>query len=403
MNDHRRPLLQNDRGAMMLLGIFMTTIVIGMLYYVAGIGETITYRERMQDAVDSGAYAGSLLYARSMNVIALLNLAVASVFAIAVAWQAAYLLLQAAAVRAAADCNPPYRWSGCIPALCLTIFAIPEARCDAQDKRDIAEQVARNARSASNAIAGATRLAAIGTAFETINIYDPPVTFGAGLGGEIPLDDEDRSTACDEIIGGRETDGLFDLRGPSMSWTDQPLVTTAALAVQIGRPYASDCGASSYFNQVALTAPAMVYLACSRISFLGGIAADMDGYTKKIRDGVLMGGSEFQFRAFAMAATDAMPFESNQERVDFVTWGREDTSATNSIVGVLEETARFSVAQAEYYYDDTYDDGNRRELWAWRLKWRSRLRRFRLGGGGSSGCPPFAAGVCDALNSAVIH
>ncbi|HJL46152.1 MAG TPA: pilus assembly protein TadG-related protein, partial [Polyangiaceae bacterium LLY-WYZ-15_(1-7)] len=55
----RRSLLRDDEGAMMLLGVFMTTLVVAMLYYIAGVGETIVYRERMQDAADAGAMAGA--------------------------------------------------------------------------------------------------------------------------------------------------------------------------------------------------------------------------------------------------------------------------------------------------------------------------------------------------------
>ena len=46
-------IVRNENGAMMIIGVFMATFVVAMLYYVAGIGETIVYRERMQDAADS--------------------------------------------------------------------------------------------------------------------------------------------------------------------------------------------------------------------------------------------------------------------------------------------------------------------------------------------------------------
>jgi hypothetical protein len=370
---------------MMLLGIFMTTIVIGMLYYLAGVGETITYRERMQDAVDSGAFAGSLLYARAMNVIVLLNMAVASVFAIAVAAYAAMLLLLAAAGAASADCNPPYRWSGCIPALCLMTCAVPQACDNADEKRDIAKDVAENAQRSANAIATATRIAAVGAAFEITTFrYQPPVQIGAGIGNEMPLDDENPSRACDEIL-------TFD--GPAGAPLDMPILAVSGFAYDIARPFASDCSATNYLNQVAVSSIGFVYLSCWIIE------DDIAGRTKKIQDDVNMGGPEFQFRTFAMAQDDALPFEPNQERVELVTWGNEDSSTMDGVVGFLEEANRFSVAQSEYYFDGDDD----RELWTWRMNWRSRLRRFRLGGGGASGCPGFMGTVCDGLNSAVIH
>jgi hypothetical protein len=373
---------------MMLLGIFMTTIVIGMLYYLAGVGETITYRERMQDAVDSGAFAGSLLYARAMNVIVLLNMAVASVFAIAVAAYAAIFLLMAAAGAASADCNPPYRWSGCIPALCLMTCAVPQACDNADEKRDIAKDVAENAQRSANAIANATRIAAVGASAEIISLrYRPPVQLGAGIGNEMPLDDEDPTHACEEILAFSGPSGIASLP------PDMPILAVSGFAYDIARPYASDCSASNYLNQVAASSILWVYISCYMIR------DDIAGRTKKIQDDVNMGGPEFQFRTFAMAQDDALPFEPNQERVELVTWGNEDSSATGGITDFLEEANRFSVAQAEYYFDGDDD----RELWTWRLNWRSRLRRFRFGGGGASGCPGFMGTVCDGLNSAVIH
>ncbi|MBX3251467.1 MAG: hypothetical protein KF901_30090 [Myxococcales bacterium] len=390
MNERPR-LLRDDRGAMMLLGIFMATIVIGMLYYVAGVGETITYRERMQDAVDSGAFAGSLLYARAMNVIVLLNMAIASVFAVAVAAYAAIFLIIGAALSAWSSCSIPWNIPACIAAACLTCSGIPSACDNADSKRDIARDVARNANNAANAIATATRIAAIGASAEIISMrYTPPVSIGAGIGAAMPLDDESPSRVCDEILTFSGPSGFFSLP------PDSPYPATALIAYQEARRIANDCSAASYVDRAGGLATAFLwtYLSCYMIR------GDVDNRTKKIRDGVRMGGNEFQFRTFAMAGEDHMPFEPNQERVELVTWGRTDSGGLGSIMGFLENANRFSVAQAEYYYDGDDDRG----LWTWRLKWRSRLRRFRLtDGGGAGGCPPFMSGVCDQLQRLVIH
>lgn len=384
MSDHRTNLYGDQRGAMMLLGIFMTTIVIGMLYYLAGVGETITYRERMQDAVDSGVFAGSLLYARAMNVIVLLNMATASVFAVAVAAYAAMFMLFSAAAAASAECNWA-NWSPCFIAACLSACA-PQAACDAQEQRDIAIDVAENAHSAAGQIATATRIAAgLASAEIIMGRYRPPVQIGFGIGPEMPLDDEDPSRACSEILTFSGPQGIT--RG------DSPWPLVSLMAYEFARPYASDCGGTRYLTQVMPTGIGATLLSCYIIR------SDIAGYTKKIQDDVQMGGREFQFRGFAMAQDDAMPFEPNQERVDFVTWGKEDTSSLGEIVGFLEEVNRFSVAQSEYYFDGDDD----REMWTWRMNWRSRLRRFRIGSGDAGVCPPWIADVCDRLSTLVIH
>ena len=48
-------LIADQSGAIMVMGVFMAVLLVGFMYYVIGVGETIFYRERMGDAVDAGA------------------------------------------------------------------------------------------------------------------------------------------------------------------------------------------------------------------------------------------------------------------------------------------------------------------------------------------------------------
>lgn len=75
----------DESGAMMVMGIFMAMMLVGMIYYVVGIGDAIVYRERMQDAADSSAFASAVLHARGMNFIVLINIIMAALLAILVA------------------------------------------------------------------------------------------------------------------------------------------------------------------------------------------------------------------------------------------------------------------------------------------------------------------------------
>ena len=45
----------DERGAMMLMSIFMAMIMVAMLYYVAAVGESVAFRERIQDGATSDA------------------------------------------------------------------------------------------------------------------------------------------------------------------------------------------------------------------------------------------------------------------------------------------------------------------------------------------------------------
>lgn len=78
-------LAKDDQGAILVLGIFMCVGLAGMLWYLAGIGDAIIYRQRMQEAADATAYSGAVLLARGMNLIVFLNLIMACILAVRVA------------------------------------------------------------------------------------------------------------------------------------------------------------------------------------------------------------------------------------------------------------------------------------------------------------------------------
>ncbi len=86
-------LRDDERGAIMVLGIFMCACMVGALWYLAGIGSAIVYRERMQEAADAIAFSGAVLHARGMNLIVLINLVMAAILAIRVALRVAQLAL----------------------------------------------------------------------------------------------------------------------------------------------------------------------------------------------------------------------------------------------------------------------------------------------------------------------
>lgn len=77
-------IVRNTEGAVMLIAAFMAMVAIGALYYLAGLGDAIIAQERMQDAADATAFSSAVIHARGMNVLALLNLVMASVLAIVV-------------------------------------------------------------------------------------------------------------------------------------------------------------------------------------------------------------------------------------------------------------------------------------------------------------------------------
>jgi hypothetical protein len=80
-----KALLRCERGAIMVMALFMAIFATGCLYYIAGIAEAIAQREVMQDAADAAAFSAAVLHARGMNVIALINMTMAALLAVLVA------------------------------------------------------------------------------------------------------------------------------------------------------------------------------------------------------------------------------------------------------------------------------------------------------------------------------
>ena len=81
----KKSLADDRRGAIMVVAVFMSAFLVGGLWYIIGIGDTILYRERMQEAADAVAYAGAVYHARGMNIIAMINIIMAGILAVLVA------------------------------------------------------------------------------------------------------------------------------------------------------------------------------------------------------------------------------------------------------------------------------------------------------------------------------
>jgi hypothetical protein len=84
---------KDDRGAVMVIGVFMSAFLVGCLWYIIGLGDAVVYRQYMQDGADATAYAAAVYQARGMNIIALMNLIMAAVLAVLVALKIAQVLI----------------------------------------------------------------------------------------------------------------------------------------------------------------------------------------------------------------------------------------------------------------------------------------------------------------------
>jgi hypothetical protein len=86
-------LYRNQDGAIMVIGVFIAIVLVGLLFYISGVGQIVFRRERMQDAADAVALATAIGHARGMNLIVFINLVMAALVAILLALKMIELLL----------------------------------------------------------------------------------------------------------------------------------------------------------------------------------------------------------------------------------------------------------------------------------------------------------------------
>jgi len=70
----RPGLLEDQRGAIMVMGLFMATMLIGGMWYMKGIGDAIVFRDRMQESADHVVFSSAAVHARGMNLISIINI-----------------------------------------------------------------------------------------------------------------------------------------------------------------------------------------------------------------------------------------------------------------------------------------------------------------------------------------
>jgi hypothetical protein len=182
-----RELREDESGAMMVIGLFFALFLVGALYYLLGIGQAAIYRERMQDAADTAAFAGAVVKARAMNFIALINMIMAMLLAILIAIYAIYLMLAAAGYvilpglcAAGWVCWP---CAAACPFIGPTINAANMVKRIYEAARRVIEPIIKAGSKAGEAISqAAPAVSAFASYVRVDTTYKPPATFGISLG-----------------------------------------------------------------------------------------------------------------------------------------------------------------------------------------------------------------------------
>jgi hypothetical protein len=445
----QRSLRNDTSGAIMVMGVFMAVLLCGMLYYLVGIGETILYRERMQDGTDAGVFAAAVLHARGMNLIVLINMIMAAVLAVLVALRVAEAVALAGALLADFLCGVSI--FGCGPCAVACGFSLPlhTAHINIRNAADGVEPVVHGILTVGHAgqraiqygmpVAGQMKVVDL-----TRGAYRPPMDFAfvVPLYRPLPVEDEDFSVLCGKagnIVGsvaGAPVDVFLGVPivGNLMSSLIGTLASTfpgffcgssdggggSSVTVEYGPAEAAACEDASEAAEEEdedVECPTSIPVGGSVGPIDPGIGpGGCQMCPMRVVDDTHLGDEAFQLRVIGIGTER---FDENEEGVTVATLGeRPDESGFYSTLRNLD---RLGVAQAEFYWSCNGGDDCEREDWMWHANWRARLRRFRIGtqldavdgfcanasaddgeGGGTGICGSLGAGL-GLIEPVVIH
>jgi hypothetical protein len=363
----------------MVMGVFVAVLLVGMIYYVWGIGDAIMHRERMQDASDTAAFSGAVLHARGMNMLALLNMIMAALAMVAATMAVISAMIGYAAAAAGLVCAFCGPWCvSCCEACPYAIIHLAEwRRADSLSDRvdDFVEGAMRGLNGYATGIRYGVPLAAQAKVVSYgVDVYAPVTELGvmAPLRTSLPAQDDETNWPCDEKVL-----PVVRVTSPVLVWLFGTSSTYLAAGIVAGE----------------LDARRITRRWCE------------DGYFQRITDDAQeMGNGEYQVQAYMFGDID---LEWTQRGVAIAAWGEGDDAG--STYTNLAKMGGLSFAQAEFFYDD--DESDWRE-WLWHMNWRARLRRWRLSGsgagglldvcGGSEACGPLGELGGD-LDAVVVH
>ncbi len=195
--DALRDVARDDRGAILLLAVFMGVFMAGILFYAVGIGETVLYREGMQDAADSAVLAAATTHARGMNLIVLINQIMAALLGILVVFR----LIEMLATLAIGVCLALAFFTG--GGSTAAIPPLEVVRSGAHDAYTALDPPVHEAlgllHTAETLVAdGIPALAEVSAVDAVVAHYSPPAAFGVAIPPRLtlPVEDDDFGVLC---------------------------------------------------------------------------------------------------------------------------------------------------------------------------------------------------------------
>ena len=361
---HDKALLDDRRGAILVMGMVMAVWLVGMLWMLIGIGDAAIQRERLQDGADAASFASAVYHARGMNVIAMINLVMAAILSVLAALKVSELLNQIYLGIVTANCAcVPF---GC-PFDCPWILPSSMLADDLSTRIQAMEQLTDATLTTLSAkqkmIAMLVPYQGKARAEDVLKDYKPFVDDGTAVsismipGGKrlgLPVQEDKHSKLCEKA------------REVILEVVLNPLIA-----------YALPPAPSGAFFIVAGMAPGAVYYITSTLCE----DSDSNGKTpKKVFEDAKNGNKFFQVYAFTFNDDD------HYKRADYGTeilgGGPGSAKAQEGIAAAQARSKPFELqnigmAEAEFYYDESGDWDGMKDDAMWNMRWRARLRRYR--------------------------
>ena len=405
-------LFRDDRGAIMVIGLFMFTFLIGACWYVFGIGNAISYRENLQNAADSTAFAAAVYNARGMNILVMVNLVMAAVMAVLVAAKAAQVLLLGINLITCA--------------LSETLVAIPICAATTEAEPEMEEFVDETVAppvSATEKVLHYTEgaLAVVwpwlseGKSTAASLDYQPGVLFGTTMAtAQIPLGLSNAGDFSSLITNGLDSgfSGRYGLPVENDSLNDLCSMAASTVFDVVSLPIDLIPGAGTFMKPIldALNT-AIKYLAgnfafyfCeSTPTGLKDVAESLIGWGSKkgafniVNDTVpkgLYSNSSMGDENFAVWSNVVGNWTVDANQLAVGVAGR--FGKTPSVVGPPPADVALGVAKAEFYYEPQVGEAIKDpeismttlttvisgQNCMWNMRWRARLRRYTQMSGG---------------------
>jgi hypothetical protein len=340
--------VRDERGAIVVSGVFMVSMVAAMLWFTMGIGDAAVHRERMQDAADGGSYASAVYHARGMNIVAMGNVVMAAEVAVDLSVDVSSILNRIELGVLIAKCLFSPSDCALIPR-CVTLEGVLDA-LKQKLKSAILSQVrflsltqAKIAQMTPH-LAQARALAAM-MKEPRIDVGDvialSMVPRGKRLG--MPIQEEKETLLCDKAA------------------KVIPVVAVKPLLV----------------HQLPIYVAPFVIGVTFAVTATACDDGDTSGKTPKRIFAEARNGDE-HFAVYAFGLHLSGKHERADRGVDLVAYGRAQAArAAAALGGRPPSLTGAGMAMAEFYYDELGSWRSYEDEALWNLKWRARMRRYR--------------------------